>query len=252
MNSEVARKGLLISPEKGRPSFVISSAWQEHAPFAFWLVQALRPACIVELGTHGGFAYLTLLEAVQRSGIVASGFAVDTWDGEDEEGVRGEHVHARLKAYHDPRYGHFSQLVRSAFDEAARRFADGWIDLLHIDGRRRYEEVRHDFETWRPKLSPRAVVLFHNTTVMREGFGVHRFWKEVRQGLPSFEFIQANGLGVLGVGRQLPKALADLFEAGKSSRQREEVRAHYARLGAEVTKRYRDAASKDRPLPWNE
>src|SRR6202008_4311008 len=41
-------------------------SWLEHAPFAFWLVGALRPRVLVELGTHGGFSYFTLCQAGQQ------------------------------------------------------------------------------------------------------------------------------------------------------------------------------------------
>jgi len=40
-----------------RPSYIAQSAWLEHIPFAFWVVDTLRPRKIVELGTHyGNFA----------------------------------------------------------------------------------------------------------------------------------------------------------------------------------------------------
>src|SRR5437764_4408932 len=42
------------------------SAWLEHAPFAFWLIEALRPRILVELGTHGGYSYFAFCQAVER------------------------------------------------------------------------------------------------------------------------------------------------------------------------------------------
>ena len=68
------------------------------------------------------------------------------------------------------RYSGFAQLVRSTFDDALPYFEDGSVDLLHIDGRHFYEDVKHDFDFWLPKLSDRGIVLLHDTDVRERSF----------------------------------------------------------------------------------
>jgi Methyltransferase domain len=193
------------------PDLLAESAWLGHLPFAFWIVDALRPGVFVELGTHRGTSYSAFCQAVQHLNLETRCFAVDTWKGDEHAGFYGEDVFKEFRGYHDPRYGGFSRLVRSTFDAAADYFSDQSIDLLHIDGCHTYEAVRHDFENWRPKLSNRSVVLFHDTNVRERRFGVWRLWEELTKVYPSFEFVHGHGLGVLGFGRDLPERVCQLL-----------------------------------------
>lgn len=228
------------------PENIQVSAWLQHGPFAFWLAQALKPRTIVELGTHRGYSYLAFCQAVQRLGLETRCYAVDTWQGDEHAGQYSDQILHELKAWHDPRYSAFSRLVRARFDEAAPHFADGSVDLLHIDGRHFYEDAKEDYETWLPKLSERAVVLFHDTNVRERDFGVWKLWAELAPTRPSFEFLHGHGLGVLGYGPEIPRELTDFFAA--ASAWPEEVRAVYFRLGGAIEES-RKLSAAARPAP---
>lgn len=215
-----------------RPRHFAASAWLQHAPFAFWLVSAMKPRTIVELGTHAGFSYFAFCQAVAAQNLPARCFAVDTWAGDVHAGFYGEGVRASVAACNAENYAGFSTLVQSTFDAALPAFAPGSIDLLHIDGRHFYEDVRHDFASWRDRLAPGAVVLFHDTAVTGRGFGVHRLFAELAQRHETFAFHHGNGLGVLGLDDRVPAAVRALFSAPPDIAAA--VRASYQALGRAV------------------
>ena len=153
-----------------------------------------------------------------------------------------------LAAFHDCRYSSFSQMLRSTFDQALEHFEDGSIDLLHIDGLHTYEAMRHDFESWRPKLSSRAVVLFHDTNVRERDFGGFKLWAELAEIYPNnFQSLHCVGLGVLGVGADLPAPLRRFFVSVRHAEGARLIRDIYGRLGAHCTA----TAVQQLPLPFH-
>ncbi len=192
-------------------------SWTMHAPLAMWLIEMLRPSVFVELGTYSGTSYCAFCQAVQQLSIPSKCYAVDTWKGDPHASMYGEEVFKELGAYHDANYASFSRLVREDFDSARAHFADGSIDLLHIDGYHTYDAVKHDFESWLPKLSSRGVVLFHDTNVHERDFGVAQLWAELKQRYPSLEVLHGHGLGILLVGSDVPAGIQRVAEQVRAS-----------------------------------
>ena len=125
---------------------------------------------------------------------------MDTWAGDEHAGHYGEEVWNKVSAERDTRHRTRSQLIRSTFDDAAEYFEDNSIDLLHIDGLHTYDAVKHDYETWLPKMKPESIILFHDTNVRERHFGVCRLWDELKQKHTVFEVPNGHGLGIVVLG----------------------------------------------------
>lgn len=180
-----------------------TGAFAGHRWFAADLVEWLKPSHIVELGTELGCSFsafgegLAKLDASERGSIRC----VDLWSGFEEYGFISS----------DDSYSRFLNVAalypevdvtvsRMSFDEAAASQSTE-IDLLLIDGVHTFEACRHDFLTWRPFLSSRAVVLFHDTAP-GHGNGSSDYWREIKTQHPHMDFTHSYGLGVLLLGSE--------------------------------------------------
>jgi len=212
----------------------VDSAWLGHAPFAAWLIEQFKPRSFVELGTYTGFSYLAICQAIKQLGYEAKCFAVDTWQGDEHTGHYGDEIFEKLRTQHDESYGSFSSLLRMTFDQALEQFEPGSVDLLHIDGLHTYEAVKHDYESWLPKMSRNGVILFHDTHIRDEGFGVWKLWDELAQAYPSITFTHSAGLGCLFVGGDIDP---DKLKFLESEKEVELTKALFTALGENVKNR---------------
>lgn len=232
--------------------------WSGHKYFGYDLVRNLKPKTIVELGTAGGTSMFSFAQAVKDTSMDVKICAVDTWEGDEHAGVYGEKVYRRVKQICDSIYPKVDiKLMRMFFDQARDTFEDGTVDLLHIDGLHTYEAVKHDFDSWLPKVSSNGVIIFHDVSENKDGFGVNRFWDELKKMYGTMEFHHSHGLGVLFLSRESYDSMksyekdwnvnylrstyqslkSDLYESKKRLRELDEIKASRLYVAKERLKR---------------
>lgn len=175
-----------------------NSPWGENREWAYDLVKNRRPKKIVELGSYLGCSTFAFAQACKDNHIPCEIYAIDSWAGDENSGFYDERIYEEFSRAFQENYK-FEKLfmMRLMFDQAVEHFPKKDIDILHIDGLHTYEAVKHDFNTWKPKVRKGGIILMHDINV--EGFGVKDFWKEVKNRCKTEEFLNKNGLGVVYV-----------------------------------------------------
>lgn len=185
------------------PEMLTQSPWVGHRRFAYDFVRYFKPNVIVELGSYYGCSAFSFLQAIKDQHLETSFFAVDTWQGDNY--TKNDYQEDIYSAYKTVQESCFNMLhcrmLRMTFDCACANFRDGEIELLHIDGSHSYEDVKHDYELWKKKVSPLGVIFFHDVAedlLFGETMGSHIFWEELKaQEQFTLEMPFSNGLGVL-------------------------------------------------------
>ena len=202
------------------------SPWSDHRLFAYDYVSAIRPNCIVELGSFYGCSSFAFLQAIKDKGLKTEFYSIDTWKGDSfTENDYKENVYSHYLSIEETLFKNQEvNIIRSTFDEAVDKFPDDSIDLLHIDGSHKYDDVKHDFLTWKKKVKRDGVIFFHDIgddLLDGELLGSHFFWEELKAEYKyTFEFPFSFGLGILFFDEKLYEAVSseiDLLHYQKAS-----------------------------------
>jgi hypothetical protein len=230
-----------------RPVFLERSPWQPHVPFAFWLMEAMRPRNTVEVGTADGTSYFAFCQAVDRLGLDARCTSVSNAHTARARRNESASLIDKIRDHNNEHYSTFSKLIESEPEDASALFSDASIDVLHLCVECDEQDYERLKEAWLPKLSDRGVLLLHHTKSSHAGSAAAQIYQQLRIGRPAFEFSFGDGLGVVGIGTHLTERLENFFRSCESESERHMLVEAFGRLGracidAAESKNYRDQA----------
>ncbi|MCX4321662.1 MAG: class I SAM-dependent methyltransferase, partial [Lachnospiraceae bacterium] len=173
--------------------------WEGHRDFAYDLLNFVKPRKIIELGSQYGCSLFAFCQSVKDNGLNTQINAVDYWKGDIGAENTGEEVYEIVKQTIKKLFQNVDiHLYQMDFDSALDSFEDSSIDILHIDGGHRYEDVEHDLSTWVGKLKENGIILFHDVFSHIDS-GSCEHWEQIKKKYPAsyFEFKHSCGLGIL-------------------------------------------------------
>ena len=78
--------------------------------------------------------------------------------------------------------------------------------------------------------------MFHDTEIYERGFGCWKFWQELENKYPSFNFLHGHGLGVIAFGENIASPLADFFAASTTTSSANRARDIFSTFGRKHSK----------------
>jgi tetratricopeptide (TPR) repeat protein len=219
------------------------TAWAGHIPFAYYLVEKTRPKLIIELGVHTGSSFFAFADAIKILNLPCELIGIDTFRGDKHAGYFGDEVYMDVAKFLTENYPDNIALLKSTFDDAVDTIKDNSIDILHIDGCHTYQETKYNFETWALKVKENGFILFHDTMITRDDFGVWKLWKEFENSSTgnTFNFIHSCGLGVL-----------QRYKNEWEFNEPEMAMKYFEDLGETIYHEYKFGKRVDRSLPWKQ
>jgi len=188
--------------------------WTGHIHFAYDLIRNLEPDVVAELGTYKGTSIFSMAQAAKDDRLKTNLYAIDCWEGDAHSGYYGDDIYNSVVDIARKVYiGVNLRLVRKFFDDALGDFELKSIDVLHIDGLHTYDAVKHDYETWMPKMKDDGIVIFHDIKVA--DYGVWQLWEEIKRKHPEYGYIEFEhnfGLGVIFKEKAKFKHIIDMSD----------------------------------------
>jgi hypothetical protein len=194
------------------PAVLGHSAWFQHVPFAYWLLERIKPNSFLEMGVHNGISYFAFCEAIRQQNLETKCIAIDHWAGDSQAGFFSDFIFENFVKKHEL-YKDFSSYHKNSFEKSMATIDDDSIELVHIDGFHSYAAVQKDFNLALKKIDKtKGIILMHDINEYQISFGVNKFWREIKSKFKTFEFNHGHGLGVVFVGTSIQPTILNLLD----------------------------------------
>jgi len=177
------------------------TAWEGHILYIYNQIQEWKPKTVVELGVYLGHSLATMAEGCRDVGVDTKLYGVDHFQGDEHAGMFGPEIEqiamGALNQYPNV------TVIKKTFNEALKDWKqreDTTIDLLHIDGRHFYEDIKEDFGNWSVFVPEGGHIIMHDTQVTERNFGIKKYFAELQQTHPEWRFserTESYGLGII-------------------------------------------------------
>jgi predicted O-methyltransferase YrrM len=142
-------------------------------------IRALRPRCIIEIGTNGGGTLLMWSRVAHPEATIIS---IDLRGGQEGSRI------SRLRSPFFRRMGLPRQKIHlisgdshlpATLEIAKKHLRNESVDFLFIDGDHSDAGVRTDYEMYGPLVREGGIVGFHDIALDTPQHQVHRLWREL-------------------------------------------------------------------------
>lgn len=160
-----------------------------------------KPKIIAEIGTWNGGTFYVWTRTNPQAEIIIS---IDLPDGQ----YGGGYDEKRIKFFKEFAHGrekcglHFirgDSKSKETSDKLEKILKGRKIDFLYIDGDHTYEGIKRDFNIYKEYMSKDGLIGFHDINTHKEGYGVVKFWNEIKEQYRYEEFIKKDS-NVMGNG----------------------------------------------------
>lgn len=205
-----------------RPDHIEPSAWLDHLPLLFWLMEAMAPQRCVTLGARRGSPHTAFCQGTGRLGLEAECLLVA-----DDEDDLGAEIHAMA----DRRYGAIARRLNAPPRRAAKQIEPGSVDVLALDVSASDTDMEDVLDRWLSRVSERGIVLMPGINRREPGCVAHEHFAALQSTYRSLTFHHGDGLGILVVGERPAELIETLLSRWNAPTAARTVREVFARLG---------------------
>mgnify|MGYP002737819136 CR=1 FL=1 len=211
-----------------QPDYLQPSAWLEHLPALFWLVEAIQPSRCMTLGVHQGAAHFAVCQAVSRLRLDARCYGVQPRSALSAAQAAD---YRAVQDYHGRHYSAVSQLLDTTPQAALGQLTAGSLDLLVFNLPADTPNIPSLIDLAVSRLSSRGVIVLPGIERREPGTRMPDAFERLAQQYPAFGFVHGDGMGVVAVGDAPSATLQTLLDASDTPAARRMLCDVFQRLG---------------------